>query len=33
VTREDGSVVTLAQVRRVGIEAVMVDPARPEAGD
>ncbi|QJR11183.1 hypothetical protein DSM104443_02256 [Usitatibacter rugosus] len=32
VTREDGSVVTLAQVRRVGIEAVMVDPAHPETG-
>lgn len=29
VTRDDGSVVTLAQVRRVGIEAVMVDPAKP----
>jgi len=32
VTREDGSVVTLAQVRRVGIEAQMVVPEHPEAG-
>jgi len=29
VTLEDGSVVQLAQVRRVGIEAQMVDPANP----
>ena len=32
VTRDDGSVATFAQVRRVGIEAQMLDPARPEAG-
>ncbi|QJR15238.1 carbohydrate ABC transporter permease [Usitatibacter palustris] len=32
VTKEDGSVVTLAQVSRVGIEATMIDPAKPEAG-
>jgi len=30
VTLEDGSVRTLAQVRRVGIEAQMVDPENPE---
>jgi alpha-1,4-digalacturonate transport system permease protein len=30
VTMEDGSVRTLAQVRRVGIEAQMIDPANPE---
>jgi alpha-1,4-digalacturonate transport system permease protein len=30
VTFEDGSVRQLAQVRRVGIEAQMVDPAQPE---
>jgi alpha-1,4-digalacturonate transport system permease protein len=30
VTMEDGSVQTLAQVRRVGIEAQMVDPENPE---
>jgi alpha-1,4-digalacturonate transport system permease protein len=32
VTRSDGNVVTMAQVRRVGIVARMVDPAHPEAG-
>jgi alpha-1,4-digalacturonate transport system permease protein len=32
VTMDDGSVATLAQVRRVGIEASMVDPQHPEAG-
>jgi len=32
VTREDGSVVTMAQVRRVGIRAQMLDPAHPELG-
>jgi alpha-1,4-digalacturonate transport system permease protein len=32
VTRDDGTVVTLAQVRRVGIEAQMLDPAQPESG-
>jgi alpha-1,4-digalacturonate transport system permease protein len=32
VRRDDGTTVTLAQVRRVGIEAQMVDPAHPEAG-
>ena len=31
VTMEDGSVRELAQVRRVGIEAQMVDPANPSA--
>ena len=30
VTREDGSQRTLAQVRRVGLEAQMVDPAAPD---
>ncbi len=30
VTMEDGGVRELAQVRRVGIEAQMVDPGRPE---
>jgi alpha-1,4-digalacturonate transport system permease protein len=30
VTMEDGSVVQLAQVRRVGLEAQMVDPSNPE---
>jgi alpha-1,4-digalacturonate transport system permease protein len=30
VTLEDGSVVQLAQVRRIGLEAQMVDPANPE---
>lgn len=30
VTMEDGSVRTLAQVRRVGIEAQMIDPENPE---
>ena len=30
VTFEDGSVQTLAQVRRVGLEAQLVDPANPE---
>jgi alpha-1,4-digalacturonate transport system permease protein len=30
VTLEDGTQATLAQVRRVGIEAQMVDPANPE---
>jgi alpha-1,4-digalacturonate transport system permease protein len=30
VTLEDGTQVTLAQVRRVGIEAQMIDPANPE---
>jgi alpha-1,4-digalacturonate transport system permease protein len=30
VTMEDGSVQTLAQVRRVGIEAQMIDPENPE---
>ena len=29
VTQEDGSVVQLAEVRRVGLEAQMVDPANP----
>lgn len=32
VTRDDGSVVTMAQVRRVGARAQMIDPAHPEAG-
>ncbi len=32
VKNEDGREATLAQVRRVGIEAQMVNPARPEAG-
>jgi alpha-1,4-digalacturonate transport system permease protein len=32
VTRDDGSVVTMAQVRRIGIEATLVDPANPLAG-
>ncbi len=32
VRRDDGTVVTMAQVRRIGIEALMVDPAHPEAG-
>lgn len=32
VKRDDGTVVTMAQVRRVGIEALMVDPAHPQAG-
>ncbi|RME80596.1 MAG: carbohydrate ABC transporter permease [Caldilineae bacterium] len=31
VTREDGSVVRLAQVRRVGLEAQMIDPQNPDA--
>lgn len=31
VRRDDGSIVTMAQVKRVGIEATMVDPAQPEA--
>jgi alpha-1,4-digalacturonate transport system permease protein len=31
VKRSDGSTVTLAQVRRVGIEAQMLDPAKPDA--
>lgn len=30
VTLEDGTVAKLAQVRRVGIEAQMIDPTRPE---
>jgi alpha-1,4-digalacturonate transport system permease protein len=30
VTLEDGTVTTLARVRRVGLEAQMVDPANPE---
>jgi alpha-1,4-digalacturonate transport system permease protein len=30
VTLEDGSVRTLAQVRRVGLEAQLIDPANPE---
>src|SRR5688572_28880887 len=30
VTFEDGTVRQLAQVRRVGIEAQMIDPANPE---
>ena len=30
VTLEDGSVQQLAQVRRVGLEAQMIDPAKPE---
>ncbi len=30
VVQEDGSIVRLAQVRRVGIQAQMVDPAAPE---
>jgi len=30
VTLEDGSTQTLAQVRRIGLEAQMVDPANPE---
>ncbi|MFZ6029078.1 MAG: carbohydrate ABC transporter permease [Chloroflexota bacterium] len=30
VTMDDGSVVTLAQVRRVGIEAQFIDPAHPD---
>ena len=30
VTMEDGSIQTLARVRRVGLEAQMVDPANPE---
>ena len=30
MTTEDGSVVQLAQVRRIGLEAQMVDPADPE---
>ncbi len=29
-TLEDGSVVTLAQVRRIGLESQMIDPANPE---
>lgn len=32
VTRDDGSVVTMAQVRRIGIEATLLDPANPQAG-
>ncbi len=32
VTLADGSVAQLAQVRRVGLEAQMIDPADPEAG-
>ncbi|HLX22798.1 MAG TPA: carbohydrate ABC transporter permease [Usitatibacter sp.] len=32
VTMPDGQEATLAQVRRVGIEAQMVNPARPDAG-
>jgi alpha-1,4-digalacturonate transport system permease protein len=32
VRRDDGTTATLAQVRRVGIEAQMVDPAHPQAG-
>lgn len=32
VTRDDGSVVVMAQVRRVGTRAQMVDPMNPEAG-
>ncbi|MDE2853419.1 MAG: ABC transporter permease subunit [Chloroflexota bacterium] len=32
VTLEDGSVTQLAQKRRVGLEAQMIDPADPEAG-
>jgi alpha-1,4-digalacturonate transport system permease protein len=32
VTREDGSVVRLAQIRRVGLNAQMIDPADPQAG-
>jgi ABC-type glycerol-3-phosphate transport system permease component len=32
VTRADGTVATMAQVRRVGIEATLVDPADPGAG-
>lgn len=31
VTLEDGSVVELAQVRRIGIEATMVDPVNPDS--
>src|SRR5690606_3714336 len=31
VTQDDGSIVRLAQVRRVGLNAQMVDPADPEA--
>src|SRR3954451_10007359 len=30
VRRDDGSVVTMAQLRRVGIEATMVDLANPQ---
>ncbi|MEQ8676157.1 MAG: carbohydrate ABC transporter permease [Aggregatilineales bacterium] len=30
VTMEDGSITTLARIRRVGLEAQMVDPANPE---
>jgi len=30
VTMEDGSVVQLAQVRRIGLEAQMIDPSNPE---
>ena len=30
VTLEDGSVVQLAQVRRIGLEGQMVDPSNPE---
>ncbi len=30
VTMEDGSVVRLAQVRRIGLEAQMIDPSQPE---
>ena len=33
VTMEDGSLRELAQIRRVGIEARMVDPADPSAGE
>lgn len=32
VTMEDGTVKTLAQIRRVGLNAQMVDPADPSAG-
>ena len=32
VTLADGSIAQLAQVRRVGLEAQMIDPADPEAG-
>lgn len=32
VRREDGAMAQLAQVRRVGLEAQMLDPAQPEAG-